>query len=266
MPRIKIFQISHVPIAPLNRNAQFPVIAVSNFGQHVQPDNHLLFSDRLGQSIAQFNDDFSELTAHYWVWRNMEDLDYVGFFHHRRFFNFSKPLADNYPKVLLPGYDQCVGNFCTSDQAEAAIRLLDFCDILTIRAEHNKDPLDLRWPSHHVPEVWEVLKDVLRRQFGFLKADAFFALNRRLVWYPIFVTRWETFCSLIPQLFDILFRVRAKVNQDKAKYGVSQPNSRYLAYLSEPIMMLLINHLRLSSQEVQLISSEDDRVPTSATP
>lgn len=50
-------------------------------------DNMLHDDD--GDNISQLNPMYCELTAQYWAWKNL-DLDYYGFCHYRRYFNFSK--------------------------------------------------------------------------------------------------------------------------------------------------------------------------------
>ncbi len=40
--------------------------------------------DNVGENISYLNKDYSECTAHYWIWKNVQDVDYVGVWHYRR--------------------------------------------------------------------------------------------------------------------------------------------------------------------------------------
>jgi hypothetical protein len=234
------------------------VLYVSDAGQRNASDFQSIFNDNTGDNIASLNYLYSELTAHYWVWRNLSGIDYVGFFHHRRYFNLGTPYA-NYHKVLLEGRDRCIQSLCTDAQAEVAVEILKVFDIITIRAEYNVNCLDERWPSHHSPVLWSILKDILGLHYPFLKADLFFQTNRRLVWYPMFITSWSHFYKIAQILFDVLERVYVAVTSGAVNYKFL---GRDLAYLSEPLLMLIIHHLRLSSYEAQVVVSEIDNVPT----
>ena len=45
--------------------------------------------DNEGDNISEKNKQYCELTAQYWAWKNDKNVDYYGFFHYRRYFNFS---------------------------------------------------------------------------------------------------------------------------------------------------------------------------------
>ena len=86
MSNIKIYTCHHKPSAFLDSALVQPI--------HVGKANNLneigCPGDDGGDNISFKNPFYCELTAHYWVWKNSQPADYVGFMHYRRHFNFSE--------------------------------------------------------------------------------------------------------------------------------------------------------------------------------
>ncbi len=52
--------------------------------------------DDTGDNISHKKRWYCELTGHYWVWKNVTDLNYVGFCHYRRYFSVDRVGAGHY--------------------------------------------------------------------------------------------------------------------------------------------------------------------------
>lgn len=82
---ISIYTSHHKPSAFLSS----PVIKPIHVGKANSLEEICCAGDDSGDSISLKNPFYCELTAHYWVWKNTDISDYVGFMHYRRHFNFS---------------------------------------------------------------------------------------------------------------------------------------------------------------------------------
>jgi hypothetical protein len=107
----KIFVVAHIK-PDLHLPAGYEYIGVGS------KDLEFQFSDKSGESIAELNPYFSELTALYWIWKNYEcePDDVVGLVHYRRLLvdaglfplALKKPVSTTKIKYLLQKYDLIV--------------------------------------------------------------------------------------------------------------------------------------------------------------
>ena len=261
---IKIFQISHVILPEVERHSSFPIFRVGGKSESPPRSDDSSHSLKTCGSIYDLHFLYGELLAHHWVWKNVTSTNYVGFFHYRRYFNFGDQVGDH-PKVLLPGRDLCIRNFCTEKQSELAKSILKCFDAITIRAEYSREPMSIRWPSHHGLVAWNALDKILTERYPFLSHRDFFQINKKFVWYPMFVTSWERYTLIAHLLFEILEDVKLELFNPESSVTIDLSFQRILAYLSEPILMLLFHYFKIRSYEAQVIVSEDDRIPSRLT-
>ena len=88
-----IYIITHKKV-PLPRLAFYKSIQVGN-GKECNCD----FNDKKGISIAEKNRYYAELTALYWIWKNLKKHNVIGVCHYRRFFYLKNDVKNLVRKV-----------------------------------------------------------------------------------------------------------------------------------------------------------------------
>ncbi|NLY01566.1 MAG: DUF4422 domain-containing protein [Rhodopirellula sp.] len=84
--RIKIYVAHHKPYYQYCDDIFQPI----QVGKAIHSIDLGILSDDTGDNISRKNRWYSELTAHYWAWKNVTELDYVGFCHYRRYFSVDR--------------------------------------------------------------------------------------------------------------------------------------------------------------------------------
>ena len=84
-PIVKILVCCHKPGEWLSDDVYMPIQcgkAISKYDLGIQGDD-------TGDNISAKNPYYCELTALYWAWKNLKNIDYIGLCHYRRYFDFS---------------------------------------------------------------------------------------------------------------------------------------------------------------------------------
>lgn len=116
---IKIFSVYHKPYYVPN-DALYEPIQVG-FGSDITNPNtdSVIIRDNTGDNIAAKNKNYCELTALYWIWKNIDlnKYDYIGLDHYRRHFVSSR-FGKKQDRVILQ--DQ-INKVITKDNTEIII-------------------------------------------------------------------------------------------------------------------------------------------------
>lgn len=83
---IKILVACHKPDMAIRNDCVYMPIHV---GKALHPEVNLGFQgDDEGDNISDKNGRYCELTALYWAWKNLKNVDYIGLCHYRRYFDY----------------------------------------------------------------------------------------------------------------------------------------------------------------------------------
>lgn len=100
----KIFVVTHKQVKLPEEKGYIPMIVGNNNVYYP-----MCVRDNIGNNIANKNANYCELTALYWMWKNLDMKDCVGLCHYRRFFtNYifaKKPLSIKKVERILKRYD-----------------------------------------------------------------------------------------------------------------------------------------------------------------
>ena len=122
MSKLQIFIVAHKPCDLPHDEVMKPIhVGRSNYVRRKMDDGRCdlssedpmagMIGDDTGDNISEKNPHYCEMTAHYWIWKNVHDAEYVGVCHYRRFFgvditeeNVSEVMADGDVLMVEPSW------------------------------------------------------------------------------------------------------------------------------------------------------------------
>ena len=163
--------------------------------------------DDKGDSISGRNQQFCELTALYWIWKNAME-EYVGLEHYRRFF-------------VLPDH-------LTERMAAHGI------DVILPVPLYVAPSVEENYRFRHVPKVWDDMLDCLKEN-GEGEIEAACRFFGRGLYSPcnMLIAKKDVFDRMCAWMFPILFTVTEKNGTFADRY-----QNRYPGFLSERLMSL----------------------------
>jgi len=185
--------------------------------------------DDNGENISHLNCYYSELTGHYWIWKNCKDVDYVGTCHYRRY------LINEQEKVLTKSeYERILKDF---DIVSTKRVVLNHSYHYGFSANHNIKALDT---------TGEVIRDLYPEYY-----DAFITLVHENETYfgNMLVTSKALFDQYCEWLFTIFEEVsnRIDLNTDEDAY-----HKRVLGFISEFLLLVWVKVNKYSVYECKV--------------
>ena len=82
---IALFVAAHKPDFVIHDEVHTP-IHVGRVVSKFKAEMAEMLGDNTGENISEKNPSYCEMTAHYWIWKNVKDAEFVGLCHYRRYF------------------------------------------------------------------------------------------------------------------------------------------------------------------------------------
>lgn len=231
-----MYVVTHKPL-PAEHTRTFPdKYEIIHAGRILSEDLSYL-GDDMGDNISYLNPYINEVTAFYWVWKNISHT-VVGFCHYRRFFQLSDK-----------------GTFLTEEEA---LNLLEHYDILIRPINRNGVSFG---EISTLSKSGLFARDILRKNLMKTHPDYIDAFDYKMNFTPAyfnnsFVMRKNVFDSYCEWLFSFLLD-SVKELLDKINHGQIQDHfKRRMGYFAEAMLFvwLMKNHLRV--KEVRYVFKE----------
>lgn len=200
MNNTKIIVACHKPDKNIRNDDIFMPLQV---GKDLHPEIDLGFeTDNTGINISKKNTSYCELTALYWAWKNLKNVDVIGLAHYRRYLDINESEINRFlenPGIILPSayhgrsdnYSNLAG-LLTHEDATIAIDTL------------------LR--------IYPDSKDAIEKYF--YKSNKYSVFN-------MFIADWKTFDSYANFIFPYLEKLELRLQ--KHSYYRLQRNMGYIA-------------------------------------
>lgn len=224
-----IYTMTHKPFTP-PQDALYQPLQVGS----ALHENLGYLSDNEGDNISEQNPYYSELTGHYWVWKNDKHSDYVGCAHYRRYLVNEKEQLYTEPELmeLLKDYDMVTTKLLTLEYP--------YYDAFDDR--HNSGDLDA---------LGEVIKELEPRYY-----DAYIRLvhGRQTYFGNMFVMAKPLYDRYMEFLFPLLFETQKRIDMT----GYDGYQKRLFGFLSEFLLYVWVtaNSIKVKEAKVGLIGEK----------
>ena len=227
---IKIFAMTHkqfdVPTDPMYQPLHVGHVNAKDLGY---------LGDDVGENISHLNCYYSELTGHYWLWKNCKDVDYIGTCHYRRF------LINEQEKVL------------TKQEYE---NLLKQYDLITTKRVVLNNSYHYGFSANHNIQALDCTGEVIRDLYPEYY-DTYVSLVHENETYfgNMFVTSKALFDQYCEWLFTIFAEVEKRINLDTDEDAY---HKRVLGFISEFLLLVWVrvNHLKVYECKVGMLGEK----------
>ncbi|WP_241622263.1 DUF4422 domain-containing protein [Rosenbergiella australiborealis] len=243
MNNIKIYTCHHKASAFLSSSLITPI----QVGKTLNLNDIGCIGDNTGENISFKNPFYCELTAHYWVWKNQQPTNYVGFMHYRRHLNFSENQSmpeDNWGVINADELDAEYESTYGLTTEDITSLVADYDVILpkkwSVTQAGNKTNYShyMRSEYLHIEHYDEALKIIESDYPEYLSAVKEFNSASDGYYTNMFVMKYELFDRYSQWLFDISEKLESKISFN----NYNSQEKRVIGHISERLLNIFILH------------------------
>ncbi len=218
---VRIYIASHEPALFPEGNPAFVPIGCGGY----VPDHPHGVSDCTGDNISGKNKDYCELTAWYWIWKNVHDVDFVGVCHYRRYF-FLHPghelFTSGPPFFGMPATKEGLDVLTHDRCLQVATEALEAADVIVPKRYYFNGSLAAQYKAHNPDVYWgaywslflEGLREVDKQLYRY--ADIFDNSFQHAYFNNMMVSRkayFDNYMSILMPVLDCIERKKSALNQ-----------------------------------------------------
>jgi hypothetical protein len=236
--KIKIFIVTH-KMAKFYEHKNFYPILVGTENNELKIE----LRDNSGENISLKNKNYCELTAMYWIWKNIKS-DYIGVCHYRRYFNEINVEVINYNDVNKEKIK------VKEDNIKRILK--DYDLILPTPYIFNTSILEQYKASHNIKDFIELGK-VIKEKYEKTYFKNWDIVINRNYFYPcnMMICKKELFNDYCKWLFDILFELEKRIDISDDSY-----QARVFGFLSERMLGLYVETNKLKVKQMNVTKLE----------
>jgi len=201
-----------------------------------------MIQDNQGENISDKNKMYCELTAQYWAWKNMPDLDYYGFFHYRRYLSFNPAQLEHWENIVYFDYcdDDAVEKLMLNEKTMRS--LIEQYDVIYPQENPiSGETVYEHWCNHLVKKDLDIMLQVIMEKY-----PEFYDLTREVInakqaiHCNMFIMKKECFQKYNEWLFDILGECEKRI--DFSEYSTEQ--LRTIGHMAERLCAIYGKYLQ----------------------
>lgn len=226
-------------------------------------------SDDIGENIAVKNKTFSELTALFWIWKNIEKVDseFVGLCHYRRYFTLpevrikkklfnTKIIVDPRDVYYAPFSEEALKTASNESLKDALLNQLHSGKVVVPTAAHlalelsGEVSIKMHYIFYHIREDWYLMKNAVVKLYPDMEKafNEFFDTEKKMHCYNMFIARKEVLIDYCNWLFPILFELEKTVKLSEYEY-----QRRIFGFFSERLFNLYLFYNNLQKAEFPVV-------------
>ena len=248
---VKILVCAHKPADLLANDIYMPL----QVGKAISDVDLGIQGDDTGENISNKNLNYCELTALYWAWKNLKDVDYIGLCHYRRFldFRFSRFRVRHKYSIQFQELES-LGTALPDISS-----FFKKYDIVLPRPAIFIRNLRDEYYMYHIKEDFDILREVVTEMTPDYR-NAFEKVmdhNNKLISYNMFLTKKEIFDDYCSWVFPILFEVEKRIKISAYPY-----QARVFGFMGERLFNIYCYHHKLKVKSCPMLFVYDQKQRT----